>query len=286
MKITNKIGIAASMILAAMISSCSDKGYWEEAPSQQGISFESEQYNADLAPGPQEIALVLHRSETGTEQSVNVTFTPTGSCPSDITVESPVVFKAGSNTANVIVKIADAQPPYTYTGVVKADAKASYAGVVECTLKMPVSYTWSSIGIGAFYDAFVMDGATAMYDVEIMKAEGFERYRVMNPYVEYYETLGEEMYGDWWGSNGPSYIEFWELSNGTLMFNAFYSGLNYQGAEDQPINVYPYSSFTTGVAGYDVWYQKGYALLSPFYYIPNVGSFGQQQYAIQIILPE
>ncbi len=286
MKITNKIGIAASLIVTAMISSCSDKGYWDEAPLEDAAySFASSQYTESLSPGAQEIKITLNRSNSSAQASVNITFTPASDCPSDITVSSPVVFAAGSNSTDVVINIANAQPPYTYSGTLSFDGEVSYSGNATCEISLPAEYTFTSIGTGQFLDAWVMDNATDYYNVEILKAEGFERYRVMNPYKEYYETIGPASWEDWIGSTGPEYIEFWELSDGTLMYNAYYSGLNYYADSTTPINIYPYNYFTNGVAGYDIWYSTGFAVLSPFYYVPGVGGWGQQAYAIQIILP-
>lgn len=283
MKILNKIGIAAALAVTALISSCSDKGYWDEAPLEQAYSFNAANYTENLKPGPQDIRIALHRSDNSGAESVDVTFTPGQGCPSDITVESPVTFAAGSSTAEVTIHIADANPPYTYSGTLEFSGKASYSGIAKCTLRMPVNYTWVSIGTGKFYDGFVMDDQ--MFDVEILQAEGFQRYRVMNPYKEFYESGGAEDYGDMYGSNGSSYIEFWQTSNDQLMFNAWSTGLLYQGSKEQPINAYPWNALSSGVEGYDIWAEPGTALLSPIYYIPNVGGFGQQQYAVQIELP-
>lgn len=283
MKIINKIGIAASLLMTALISSCSDKGYWDEAPLEEGYSFNAANYTEELKPGPQDVKIALHRSVTAEAASVEVTFTPDKSCPDDITVESPVVFQAGSGTAEVVLHIANANPPYTYSGKLKFNGKASYAGIAECTIKMPVSYTWKSIGTGKFHDAFVMN--ETMFDVEIVQAEGFSRYRVMNPYKEFYESGGATEYGDMYGSDGPSYIEFWETSDGLLMYNAWATGLIYQGNPENSINAYPWSALSSGVKGFDIWKSAGHALLSPIYNIPGVGGYGQQQYAVQIILP-
>lgn len=284
MKIINKIGIAASLVVTALISSCSDKGYWDEAPLEQGYSFDAANYTEELKPGPQDIKLTLHRSVTSGDESIEVTFTPAAGCPSDITVESPVTFKAGSSTAEVNIHIANANPPYTYAGTLTFNGDPSYAGISKCTLKMPVSYTWVSIGTGQFIDAFVMNDT--MFDVEILKAEGFERYRVLEPYKEFYETGGAEEYGPMYGSNGTSYIEFWEAGNGLLLFNPWYTGLIYEGDPENEINAYPWNALSSGVEGFDIWDEPGYALLSPIYYIPGLGGFGQKQYAVQIILPE
>ena len=283
MKIINRIGIAASLVMTALISSCSDKGYWEEAPLEQGYSFDSANYTDELKPGAQEVKITLHRSVSSSDESIDVVFTPGNGCPSDISVESHVTFKAGSSTAEVTLRIADANPPYIYSGTLSFNGEPSYAGISKCTLKMPVSYTWISIGTGKFYDGFVMDDQ--MFDVEIIQAEGFNRYRVMNPYKEFYESGGAADYGDMYGSNGSEYIEFWETSDGLLSYNMWQTGLIYQGNPEDSINAYPWSDMSNGIEGFDIWAEPGHALLSPIYYVPGVGGWGQQQYAVEIILP-
>lgn len=285
----NKIGIGASVVAAVMMSSCSDKGYWEEAPLVQAYSFEISSYSETLSPGANEIELGLVRTIADTESSVNLVFEPNEGCPSDISVVSPAVFAAGSFTTKVTVRIADANPPYTYSGTVKLANKdeVSYSGKASVSLNLPVAYTWTSIGNGTFYDAWVMDNATAPYSVEIMKADGFERYRVMSPYVEYYTTIGPESWNNWIASTGPAYVEFWETADGRLSFNSYNTGMNYQAEAGQAIGAYNWSAFAAGsyADNLDIWYEPGFAVLSPIYYINGVGGYGQQQNAVQIELP-
>lgn len=289
MKIYKKISVAASILAVAALSSCSDKGYWEEAPMEQAYYFTNATCNETLAPGANELVIPIERIYTSTSESINVTFTPGKDCPSDITVQSPVTFEAGSNTANVIVKIGNAVPPYTYDGTLTFDANKSYSGISEVTFNCPVAYTWTSLGKGAFIDAWVMDNAEDMFEVEILKADGFERYRVIEPYKEYYTTIGPASWEDWISTTGPDYIEFWENASGKLSFNSYATGLLYQATNGQPIGAYSWTAFGEG-SGYtgdnDMWYEPGYAVLSPVYYINGVGGFGQQKYAVQIALPE
>lgn len=286
MNIYKKISAAASIIAFASLVSCSDKGYWDEAPLEDGYSFQCAQYNQTLAPGANEIVIPIDRTINTADQSVSITFTPAEGCPTDITVPSQVTFPAGSNTANIVIQIADAVPPFTYAGTLKFQGDPSYSGISELAIKCPVSYTWTSIGTGKFLDAWVM-GEAEPFSVEILKADGFNRWRVLNPYAAYYKSdAGKTDWENWIATSGPAHIEFWEVEDGSLMFNAYYTGLLYQATDGQTINAYPYSAFDNGVAGYDIWYEPGFAVFSPIYYIPGVGGFGQQQYALQVQLPK
>ena len=289
MNVFKKISVAASVIAVATLSSCSDKGYWDEAPLDAGLSFQCSSYNETLSPGANEIVIPLQRSVNAVEETVDITFTPDADCPSDIIVPSQVTFAAGSNSTDIVIKIENATPPYSYTGKLQFSGDTSYSGISALTLNCPVSYTWFSLGTGGFIDAWVMDNAEDMFQVEILKAEGFERYRVMNPYKEYYTTIGPASWEDWIASTGPSYIEFWENADGKLSFNSYSTGLNYEGVDGQAIGAYSWTAFggSSDYTGeYDMWYEPGYAVLSPVYYINGVGGFGQQQFAVQIELPK
>ena len=289
MNVLKKISVAASVIAVATLSSCSDKGYWDEAPLDAGLSFQCSSYNETLSPGANEIVIPLQRSVNAVEETVDITFTPDADCPSDIIVPSQVTFAAGSNSTDIVIKIENATPPYSYTGKLQFSGDTSYSGISALTLNCPVSYTWFSLGTGGFIDAWVMDNAEDMFQVEILKAEGFERYRVMNPYKEYYTTIGPASWEDWIASTGPSYVEFWENADGKLSFNSYSTGLNYEGVDGQAIGAYSWTAFggSSDYTGeYDMWYEPGYAVLSPVYYINGVGGFGQQQFAVQIELPK
>lgn len=289
MNIYKKISAAALTVAVAMLSACSDKGYWDEAPLEPGLSFQSAQYNETLAPGANEIVIPLDRTTTGSQETVNIKFTPGKNCPADITVPGSVTFEAGSNVANIVINIANATPPYTYAGTLEFSGEASYSGISKLTLKCPVNYTWSSIGTGSFIDYWVMDNTEDPFAVEILKADGFERYRVVNPYKEYYATIGLENWLDWIVSTGPAYIEFWDNGDDTLGFNPFSNGLGYQGDASNLINEYPWNNVpedcNPGVGGYDIWAAPGIAVLSPIIYIPGVGGWGQQGYSLEIHLP-
>lgn len=293
MKILKKISAIASILLVGILSSCSDKGYWEEAPLVQGYSFEVDQYVGELTRGVNQISLTVARTIPTGSQTLNVTFTPGDDTPTDITVPATLTFADGSYTADLVINIADAQYLTTYSGTIKISGDPSYAGTTEIALNCPVGFVWNKIGTGTFYDEVIM---TLMFDleginpypVEILKADGFNRYRVLNPYVAFYQTYGDEL--DWYGNDSPEYIEFWENEDGTLSFNEWYTGLNYDANKNYTILAMPWDSdaFMPGEyeGNLDIWYDDGFAVLSPIYEIDNYGAFGQMQYAVQIKLPE
>lgn len=281
---------SAAILAVSALSSCSDSGYWDEAPLEQGYSFQCATYNEALTPGAAEIVIPVRRTVTAGEEVINIAFTPDAKCPGDISVPAQVKFEDGSNTANIVISIANAMPPATYSGKLKFQGEASDAGIAELTIKCPVDYTWVSLGTGIYIDqwALASDDNVLETEVEIMQAEGFQRWRVIKPYNKgMAEDIGD--WTDWRTGKYPAYVEFWEItSNGEtlLTWNPFSFGLNYQAKANQPIYCYPPSALGATM-GNCRWYEPGYACLSPYNYIKNVGGwdFSANFGVIQIIFP-
>ncbi len=286
MKLFKILSVAAVMAVSAL-SSCSDKGYWDEAPLEQGLSFQCASYNETLSPGAVEFSIPVRRAIATAEETVNITFTPGKNCPADITVPSQVKFEAGSNTAEIVINIANAMPPTTYSGTLEFDGNPSYSGISTLTLNCPVNYTWVSLGKGIFIDQFATGDVEA--EVEIMQAEGFQRWRVMKPYNQGMAEDGGD-WGDWRTGQYPDYLEFWETTSAgatVLAWTPVKIGVNYKGESSQPIVCYPPSSFTGLSMENCRWAEPGYACLSPYYYISGVGGYNYTGDfgVIQIIFP-
>ena len=286
--------VAAAAILS--LASCSEGEYWTEpADKGQVIAFVKPAENVAI-PATENLdsyTVTAYRSQTAGDLEVPVKFS------NDSTVFSApatINFKNGENSAEYVISIAPLTPGTSFSTTVSVSVPEGTithpdSRNLSFTLTVSKTLSWSSLGKGTYFDGFVMDGAEEPYSVEIMKADGLPRYRVMNPYKEYYTTIGPEFNGDWLptGATGPQYVEFWENESGKLSFSSFATGLNYEGDDTQPIGAYSWSAFAEGsgfTGDYDIWYEPGFAVLSPVYYIPGVGSFGQIQFAIQIELPQ
>lgn len=302
MKIINKIAFALSLVAMTGLVSCSDKGYWDEAPAQNGIAFEQPTLNTSVNPGESTIPVVLTRSQNTEETTIPVTFTPGKNCPATISVPSSVTFEAGSFEAVLDMVISNATPPQVYTGTLKFDGLASYSGSTSCVFTIPVEYVWENIGTGKYFDQFIMPTADKneitigdFKDVTIYKAEGFERYRVMEPYTAFLES--EEGQAEWEGwifpDLLPDYVEFWQLEDGSLTWEPFSVGLGYKGAKKDALVEFPgdYNStliLNGGVTTYNMWADTGHAMLSPFILIETLGiAVNNSVYPgiIQILLP-
>ena len=97
------------------------------------------------------------------------------------------------------------------------------------------------------------------------------RYRVIDPYKEGL-TNDDGAWEDWiaMGTRCP-YIEFWEVTDGLILFNSFALGINYEGAASQAIRAYHALSFN-GIdpASSKKIDAKTYQL-APYYYVNSLG---------------
>lgn len=157
-------------------------------------------------------------------------------------------------------------------------------GYASTKLTASKEYNWVSLGTGTFADNFAI-GKT--YNVEIQKAEGFDRWRVIEPYTESMKN-DDGGNGDWVGTSSAPYIEFWKTDGDLVSFNTFYTGLNYDGDSKQAINAYHPSAFTS-LTDYthNTFLDSKTVQLAPYYYIKDVGgwNYTQRDGIILITLP-
>ncbi len=287
--------MAAAAVL--VLGSCSEGQYWTEpADKGQVVAFvkPAENVTVDPTDNPTSFTVKVNRSQTAGDLDYPVTFST--KAEGVLSGPSSVLFKNGENEADYTISIGNLIPGETYTATVEVAVPEGTithpdARNLKYTFSITKPLTWSSIGKGTFLDAWVMDNAEAPYSVEIQKVEGLERYRVVYPYKEYYASpLAPASLGEWLteGATGPEYVEFWENEEGKLSFKSYSTGLFYEGNPAQVIGAYSWSAFnaSAGYTGdYDIWYEPGFAVLSPVYYINGLGGFGQAQFAVQIELP-
>lgn len=286
--------MAAAAVL--VLGSCSEGQYWTEpADKGQVIAFVKPAETITLAASDnmESFTVKVNRSQTAGDLNVPVTFTT--KAEGVLSGPASVEFKSGENVADYNIAIGNLVPGESYSATIEVAVPEGTithpdARNLKYTFTISKTLSWISLGMGTYYDGWVMDGVEEPYPAEIQKVDGMERYRVVNPYKEYYTTIGPEAYGDWLpsGATGPQYVEFWENEDGSLSFRSFATGLNYEGVDGQGIGAYSWDAFTaaSGYTGeYDMWYEPGFAVFSPVYYIPGLGGFGQVQFSIQIELP-
>ena len=283
MKLT-KYAVMALAIMLSVLTSCSDKGYWDEyTPDGVEYSFEQATLNVETADKNPTVNVNVLRSTTSGSATINLV---AKNVTTGVTVPTSVTFEDGKNMATVAISLTNGVPgpAYKATVALAEDVATSPSGVASCTCSISIEYTWVSLGKGEFADNFI--ASNKYYEVEILQAEGFKRYRVMHPYDECMAKDDGE-WEDWRTGEYPEYIEFWEDGE-LLSFNIWNTGLIYQANPGDFIMAYPGNRLNNGTVANNRWYEPGYACLSPYYYIDGVGGWNQSTNfgVVQIILPE
>jgi len=145
-------------------------------------------------------------------------------------------------------------------------------------------YTWVSLGKGEWFDNLLLySGASlGIQEVEVLKAEGFDRYRIMAPYANTDQLAAgiSAHFGTSATLAGPSnnkdnYIEFWVLENGENVAwdGWWYPGVLYQGIDMKGY----YPSYLTGSTAEDAlsgFYDELVVGFYPYWYMDDLGGFG------------
>lgn len=174
----------------------------------------------------------------------------------------------------------------TVTLTLDAD-NVSLGGSNKITFPLSKAYTWVSLGTGTFTDNW---GWAITYNVEILKAEGFDRWRVVGPYRES-EINDDGQWEDWLAGGSADYIEFWLRTDGIVDFYPFYTGIIYSGTPGAEIWCYPGKApydFTAGVTmAYNKFVDEKTVQLAPLYWIDGMGGWNNTVYdgVIVITLP-
>lgn len=256
----------------------------------QGLSFTFNAFEMSAPANNPVISVPVYRALAGEAFSSNITVSATdgdGNAVTSISAPSSVSFAAGENKAAIDINLGEELGVGEIIDITITlnDADASCGGVSETVVSAYKEYVFESLGMGKFQDNWALGGT---YSVEIQKAQGFDRYRVMDPYKE--GLTNDD--GDWqnWISMGTRcpYIEFWETGEGDLVrFNNFALGINYEGAASQPIRAYHASSFSGTVPTFSKKLDAKTYQLAPYYYINGLGGWNYTEYdgVILIALP-
>lgn len=136
-------------------------------------------------------------------------------------------------------------------------------GVASTSLTVSKEYNWVSLGMGTYTDNW---GWGITYDVEIQKAEGFDRWRVVGPYKES-EINDDGEWGNWLNYSSSDYVEFW-LSDGIVYYNPINLGLFYQGDNSAPVYAYHPAMFSGIPSDHNKFLDDKTVQLAPYYYVP------------------
>ena len=263
--------------IAGVFASCNveDIGtLYEHESADNGVSFtQTTLSNSEVSATATNCIITLGRAVADAAQTVNIASTLQG-----VGVPSSVTFAAGQYSADLVLDLSQMEVAVPYKGTISLANKSDYndMAISSVNVSLQKAYTWVSMGTGQFLENF-WEGYVA--DVEILKAEGFSLYRIMNPYAESADATGAK----------PAYIQFEVIDGaGTVNFNTWKSPYDYDGAGNY-LKFYRPSERGADYAQYDNQSKlvDGYYLaLMPYVYIDGVGGWGVNYgYTIGAALP-
>ena len=242
--------------------------------NNQGLSFTFNTFEFSAPANNPVISVPVYRAVAGDAFTSSITVST--SAPG-VTAPSSVSFAAGEQETTIDINLGSELG----VGVIATititlnEADASVGGVAETEISAYKEYVFESLGMGTFQDNWALGGT---YSVEIQKAQGFDRYRVIDPYKEGL-TNDDGEWENWiaMGTRCP-YIEFWETGEGDLiLFNNFALGINYQAVASQPIRAYHASSFSGTNPEFSKKVDNKTYQLAPYYYINGVGGWNNTE---------
>lgn len=196
--------------------------------------------------------------------------------------KSSVTFAAGEPTTNVVLNVSAMEVGIQYAGKVSfADSTQVNVNTAtfSCSFKLAKAYTWVSLGEGEWFDQFglMSDASYGIQKVEVLKADGFDRYRILNPYAN-----TEQLTAAWGaaaiGGMKSTSIEFWVLEDGVHVAwdGWWYPGLLYDG-DGTDIKAYYPSALNPSLATDDaksMFLEEKVVGFYPYWYIDGLGGFG------------
>ena len=255
-----------------MLSSCNQDQEGPRYTSENvGLSFTFDSFEMSAPATDPVLSVSVYRSNSDAEYTAPVTVAvedKKGNPVEGVTADSSVSFAAGSNEGILKVNLGDrlAVGQVVIITVALNKEDVSVGGVAKTKITAFKEYVFKSLGTGKFVDNWA---SGVVYDVEIQKAEGFNRYRVIDPYKE---SLGSFEIPSWVAINTRCpYIEFWEVGDGLLMFKPFATGLNYEGSGSQAILAVHPSQLGEKVVQFNKRLDEKTFQLAPYYFVEALG---------------
>ncbi|RHR60493.1 hypothetical protein [Parabacteroides sp. AF17-28] len=222
---------------------------------------------ADITVSPADPTFTVDvvRANAGSEQSGTVALTATVEDePLVGCTVSGYTFAAGENMAKVTVNVSPLEIGKELEVTLTLDnTNDPISGSNTVTVTVNKDYNWVSLGTGTFAD--ILAFTEKPYNVEIRKAEGFDRYRVIKPYEQGLKN-DDGQWGNAVAATSCDYIEFW-IKDGIIYYNKFFIGINYDGSPSNAIYAYHPSSFSGISLANNKQLDDKTFQLAPYYYI-------------------
>ena len=292
----NKIFLLAGIAAAGVLASCSDDDYEQGAVATgnqlQAVTFGNDNiFSAELDPtDPTSITITVQRDAEHAATAASVPLKVVSNTDDVFEVPATAEFAAGSTETTITVTFDDSEIGVPYSCEIAIDDEYVNPYVSVKTYAIDIQRVkWNKLGLCEYYDTFLNEFG---YYVEIQQRDGTNSFRLLNPY-----DGANANENDWDGGlyQSTEKVTFTILNAGGVddegetfyyvTFNTFATGYWYQGT-DMVYGFLPSDLSASLVADDElsVYYPDyGEVVLTPYYYIPGLGGFGE--YPIYIILP-
>lgn len=279
MKNIFKVLLSLSVSIA-LLASCNveHKTAIYSPQNQTEVSFvQNITSNTEIPSAQNTFDIIVARNSANAAIEVPVTST----MPKGVVCPSSISFAAGEFETKLTLDISAIQVAVKYSGTISLSDTLTFNKNIansEITVTLQKAYTWVSLGMGEWFDQLALMSADSygIQPVEVLKADGFNRYRIMNPYANT-DQLAAAWGASSLGGAKNSYIEFWVLDNGVnVAWDGWWCpGILYDGAGTDIKAYYP--SYLTGSTAEDVKskiFEEKVIGFYPYWYIDGVGGFG------------
>lgn len=255
---------------------------------QNEVSFSQSVFvDKEISGTATSVDIQIARSNASAELSVPLTTT----LPAEIGVPTSVTFASGEYTAIVTLDVSAMVVGTVYKGKIEVGDTTLFnksVSVPEVSLTLSKVYTWVSLGKGQWYDLLVLsqENSLGIREVEILKADGFDRWRIIEPYtVEAIEAA------DWTARKDylPKYIEIYEYDkDGQKLLgwdDYWMTGIEYD--KDIPTKAYfPDGRLNdSGKLPLNKRLSDDIFQLVPSYYMDGLGGWASKAYPCYLGLP-
>ncbi len=173
------LGLAAALIAAAACDVENVGAIYSPADNNNNVTFtQSVVVSDNILATADVVEIEIARSVANGSVTVSLAST----MPAEVVVPSSVTFADGEYTAKIAINVSGTEVGKKYTGTISIANKSDYvdgAAISSVSVTLAKAYTWVSLGDCYFYDSFLFED---IIKVELQKAEGFELYKILNPY--------------------------------------------------------------------------------------------------------
>lgn len=220
-------GLAALALVAAGCNVTDPRPTY--VPEGDGVTFLQSAVSAtSLVSGTTSYSIDLARSSADEALTVNLTGSiyastdPETDMAADFKMPESVTFEPGEYLAKITLDVSKMEVGVTYSGTISlSEGQECFnpnTATTSTAVRLAMDYNWVELGEAQWYDRFMLAVSNDNLNIQrcrMTKAEGFEIYRLYNPWpaAEVAEAWGDAMSAT---NDVPEYLQFTINEDGSI----------------------------------------------------------------------